>query len=101
MAFQKFDYRCITLAGLLVSLLAASGCSVKTTSKDSPPKTSDSAVAAGGTVTPAANAEKATETINIEGSSTVYPICQQFAVEFEKITKHKISAEPEWNRRRV
>ncbi len=35
--------------------------------------------------------EPASETISAEGSSTVYPICQAFAVEFEKTSKHKVS----------
>jgi phosphate transport system substrate-binding protein len=35
--------------------------------------------------------EKTAETITAEGSSTVYPICQAFAVKFEKNSKFKVS----------
>ncbi len=37
------------------------------------------------------NEQSASETIGIEGSSTVYPICQAFAVEFERKSHHKVS----------
>ena len=36
-------------------------------------------------------ATSASSTISAEGSSTVYPICQSFAVEFEKRTKNTVS----------
>ena len=39
----------------------------------------------------AQNSSATSETISAEGSSTVYPICQAFAVEFEKKNKHKVS----------
>ena len=37
------------------------------------------------------SSEGGSATISAEGSSTVYPICQAFAVEFEKKSKHTVS----------
>ena len=37
------------------------------------------------------DSKNSSETISAEGSSTVYPICQAFAVAFEKKTNHKVS----------
>jgi phosphate transport system substrate-binding protein len=50
-------------------------------------------VSAASTKEPDANksSEGEAATISAEGSSTVYPICQAFAVEFEKNSKHTVS----------
>ena len=109
MVFRGFEGRLLTSTALLVSLVAGGGgCQVKTTSNtpsSTPTKNNATATAegAGGSVAetdksrmPSATekvavSEKESETISVEGSSTVYPICQQFAVEFEKKNKHKVS----------
>ena len=67
----------------------SSGCVVKIT-----PATSSSTTESESASKPnpdAANANQSAATISAEGSSTVYPICQAFAVEFEKTSKHKVS----------
>jgi phosphate transport system substrate-binding protein len=80
---------------LVVGLLS-SGCVVKTTPVPSGGSSSNQTVNHAATDSPvalpaAANSNQAASTISAEGSSTVYPICQAFAVEFEKKTNHKVS----------
>ena len=71
-----------------------SGCEVKSTPvvnapAHTAPATTHSASKTGDEATGSTAAESAT--ISAEGSSTVYPICQSFAVEFEKKSKHTVS----------
>ena len=97
-----------------------SGCEVKSTPVVTPPSTPPTLTPSAAKVTANSDAEatakadsaqstepvksepsKTTEatgsaaadsaTISAEGSSTVYPICQSFAVEFEKKSKHTVS----------
>ena len=75
------------LAALAVGLLMGcfevkSGKSFSTSETPTPTAPSDGTVASAHDSNP--KDTKAGETISIEGSSTVYPICQAFAVEFEK-----------------
>ena len=72
--------------------LVLSGCEVTTT-----PKAGNSTATppgeTGENAKPAATQDNAVQSaiVTAEGSSTVYPICQAFAVEFEKKSKHKVS----------
>lgn len=72
--------------------VTSSGCIVKTTTSTTDTATTQadpSQTGAAGSNAAASDAEAST--ISAEGSSTVYPICQAFAVEFEKKSKHKVS----------
>lgn len=99
MAFRGLAVRTFVLALLAVGLIA--GCELKKASTGTPGGSGDSskptdsnpgdAGADTAAAKPSPSADKASETIAIEGSSTVYPICQSFAVEFEKKSHHKIS----------
>jgi len=109
---------CRSAAVLLAIGIAGifSGCEVKSTPVTTPPSTppalTPTAVAHEPTKTNVEPSAKSTEpgksesskttegaesaaaesaTISAEGSSTVYPICQSFAVEFEKRSKHTVS----------
>ena len=74
--------------GMFLAVLVLSGCiEVKIT-----PNTTGEVKSSDATATPTGSTHSATsETISSEGSSTVYPIAQTFAVEFEKNSKHKVS----------
>ena len=112
MLASSFQRRQVSLYLTLFVVALSSGCVVKTTpapngtatpatttTQTPAPSTIDSnsppaATTGDGNPTSAATdaaAHGPATTISAEGSSTVYPICQAFAVEFEKKTKHKLS----------
>ena len=86
MMLNGVETRAIRVVALFALLGLLSGCEIKSGSPtgENPPKST------GGTSTDAATApatderQQQTTTVSAEGSSTVYPICQAFAVEFEK-----------------
>ncbi len=83
---RKCRFGLARAAVCLFGLLIAGGC-IKSTSSTNTAQPGTSA--AGKPADGAAATEEAL--INVEGSSTVYPVSQAFAVEFEKKTKHKVS----------
>ncbi|HEY0985090.1 PstS family phosphate ABC transporter substrate-binding protein [Schlesneria sp.] len=90
MKYCQMSSRVIMTATLVVAMGLFAGCEIKKGSSTG--DTNDSASSAGGTdsVTSAGDVKPAT--ISAEGSSTVYPICQAFAVEFEKkATRNTVS----------
>lgn len=89
MSFCDLGRLRLSLAFVAMGLLI--GCEVKTTSVNPPSQSVDAKSAIEGDAPPVKKSETAAEDINAEGSSTVYPICQAFAVEFEKKTTHKVS----------
>lgn len=91
MNFVRVDVRSVGLAILSATIML--GCSVKTipNSTTATPTSSGADARADSTKSTDKPKDAATETIAAEGSSTVYPICQAFAVEFEKKTSHKVS----------
>lgn len=94
MTFWSLGRQRISLAFVAVGIFA--GCEVKIVAVKtaSNPDEAKPAVVEGGVNVDSASSKKtdaATETISAEGSSTVYPICQAFAVEFEKKSNYKVS----------
>ena len=98
MAFCGFERRAFGAAILAAGLLL--GCEVKRVPNT--PATAEAPASTEGTpevgsspkkldVQISESKEKVSETVTAEGSSTVYPICQLFAVEFEKTSHHKVS----------
>ena len=99
LGFGRIQFVAISLLAIVVA-----GCEVKRgqsgpTAASSPaegakPENGEAKPAATANDKPSSNAQSnsaASETISAEGSSTVYPICQAFAVEFEKKNKHKVA----------
>lgn len=96
MKFCRVEGSVFALPLLIACLLV--GCEVKTSSTmsgagGSTSSTSTTGSHAGKSASSASTGSegKPSETITAEGSSTVYPICQAFAVEFEKTSHHKVS----------
>lgn len=78
--------RAISAATLFAVLGLLAGCEIKQgspTSDVTHPSTT-SGESANSSATPSENPKTDAATVSAEGSSTVYPICQAFAVEFEK-----------------
>ncbi len=72
---------------MVVTVVILAGCELKTT-----PNNPTASTSLGETATKSVSPSNAeSETISAEGSSTVYPIAQTFAVEFERNSKHKVS----------
>lgn len=71
---------------MIVAVVMLAGCVVKTT-----PNNPEAGANSGDSATSVSPSNAETETISAEGSSTVYPIAQTFAVEFERNSKHKVS----------
>lgn len=81
----------LTMAISAIALIS-SGCVVKTTQTANTAGTQTETSDSGSTnANVSAGTHSEASTISAEGSSTVYPICQAFAVEFEKQSKHKVS----------
>ena len=91
--------RSLMSAAVLVLVIGLqSGCEIKKTSTSDPgkapqlsdvaPSTPDRKV---GETKKVHDSKSPSQTISAEGSSTVYPICQAFAVEFEKKFQHTVS----------
>lgn len=94
MTFCGLGRQRLTLALIAVGILA--GCEIKKAPVQSTSSTdgAKSTVNEGGVKADSATSKKGdevAETISAEGSSTVYPICQAFAVEFEKKSNQKVS----------
>lgn len=88
MNLESFQYR-VALLGVAVAMVLVAGCQVKTTTSSTSTSTTSTAKSDADQKSP--KSEKAPATITAEGSSTVYPICQAFAVRFEKSSKSKVS----------
>jgi phosphate transport system substrate-binding protein len=104
MTVQGIEQRLAVSAQFVALMMFVSGCVVKTTPVSTGTGSNSTGVSQAGSPSvepdtePSSNSgnqkgspEKAATTINAEGSSTVYPICQAFAVEFEKKSTHKLS----------
>lgn len=87
MSLVRVDIRSVVFVALSASLMV--GCSLKTTPNSTTSSSSDSK--SDSTKSSGKTNEGASDTIAAEGSSTVYPICQAFGIEFEKKTNHKVS----------
>lgn len=89
---SRFGVALGKLAVLVALTMGIVGCQLKTTPNQSTSTDSNSTSKAEETTT--SSASKGTQQasdISAEGSSTVYPICQAFAVEFEKKSQHKVT----------
>ena len=86
--------RLVAMAIAVTAAASLSACSFKSTSNTTSPSNAERGKSSDETTTPGQqteNSAEASKTIAAEGSSTVYPICQAFAVEFEKKSIHKVS----------
>ena len=95
---SRFGVAWRNLAVLVALTMSIAGCQLKTTpnptasaESNSTSKSGDGTTSGEPTTTSASKGNPQASDISAEGSSTVYPICQAFAVEFEKKSQYKVT----------
>lgn len=95
---SRFGVAWGNLAVLVALTMGSVGCQLKTTpnqststDSNSTGKTDDATTSGEPTTSSPSNGSSQASDISAEGSSTVYPICQAFAVEFEKKSHYKVT----------
>lgn len=91
MGYFGFRHQANAYLVLLPAVIFACGCEVKTTTTTSRQTAGQTNAGANSADQKSGNAEKAATMITAEGSSTVYPICQTLAEQFEQDTNFKVS----------